>query len=174
MFITVAAEPQITKVYFPREIIPFSTVFVVLVDFAVGSVLLVALIAYYKIAPTAAIAFLPVVLLVHVIFTMAVALALAMANLFYRDVKYLFEIGAAVWMFGSSVVFPVEQIGGQLGSVLRVNPMTPIIDAYRDVLLRGELPELVTFAAAAVVAVVALGIAWTAFHAAEGSFAENV
>ena len=164
----------VTKVYFPREILPFSAVFVSLVDFAVGALLLVGLLAYYQIVPTAAIAFLPVVLLVHVIFTAAIALVLAMANLFYRDVKYLLEIAVTVWMFASSVVYPVDQIGGTLGTVLRANPMTPIIDAYRDVILRGQLPEPVPFATAAAVAVVALGLAWTSFHAAEFTFAERV
>jgi len=164
----------ITKVYFPREVLPLSAVLVSLADFAVGALLLVGLMAYYQIAPTATMAFLPVVLLVHVIFTLAIALALAMANLFYRDVKYLFEIGVTIWMFASAVVYPVEQIGGTLGMVLRLNPMTPIIDAYRDVLLRGQLPEVGPFATAAAVAVLLLGIAWTSFHAAEFSFAENV
>ncbi len=164
----------ITKVYFPREVFPFSAVFVALVDFGVGALLLIALMAYYQVAPTPAVAFLPLIVLVHVIFTAAIALMLAMANLFYRDVKYLFEIAVTVWMFASSVVYPVEQIGGTLGTVLRLNPMTPIIDAYRDVLLRGQLPEAAPFATAAVVAVAGLGIAWLSFHAAEFSFAEHV
>jgi ABC-2 type transport system permease protein/lipopolysaccharide transport system permease protein len=164
----------ITKVYLPREVFPFSAVLVALVDFAVGAVPLIGLMVYYRITPTATLAFLPVILLVHVMFTAAIALVLAMANLYYRDVKYLFEIAVTLWMFASSVVYPVEQIGGPLGAVLRANPMTPVIDAYRDVLLRGQLPEAVPFASAAAVAVIALGLAWNAFHAAEFSFAENV
>ena len=60
-----------------------------------------------------------------------------MGNLFYRDVKYLFEIVITVWMFATSVVYPVEPVGGRLGTLLALNPMTPIIDAYRAVLLDG-------------------------------------
>src|SRR5215471_13101344 len=82
----------VTKVYFPREIFPLSAVLVSLVDFAVGGLVLVALIAYYRIPPTWALAALPVVVAVQVIFTAAVCLVLAMGNLFYRDVKYLFDV----------------------------------------------------------------------------------
>jgi ABC-type polysaccharide/polyol phosphate export permease len=164
----------VTKVYCPREMFPFSAIAVSLVDFAVASVVLAALIAYYRIGVGWALAALPVVILVHVAFTTAVALLLAMANLFYRDVKYLFEIVLTVWMFASSVVYPIDRVGGRLGTLLVLNPMTPIIDAYRATLLRNELPAAAPFAYAAVVAVVMLAIAWLSFHRAEFQFAENI
>jgi ABC-type polysaccharide/polyol phosphate export permease len=164
----------VTKVYFPREMFPFSAIVVGLVDFAAASTVLVGLMIYYHVGVTWAVAFLPVVLLVQVAFTAGVALLLAMGNLFYRDVKYLFEIVLAVWMFATSVVYPVEQVGGKLGALLRLNPMTPIIDGYRAVLLRGELPAAGPFAAAAGIAVATLAIGWLLFHRAEFEFAENI
>lgn len=164
----------ITKINFPRETLAFSAVLVALVDFAVGALPLVVLLVYYGITPNAAVAFLPVVLLVHVLFTAGVALVLAMANLFYRDVKYLFEIAVTAWMFASGVVYPVDGLGGSLGTLLRLNPMTPIIDAYRDVLLRGHLPEMGPFALVGVMSLLVLGTAWSAFHHAEPEFAEHV
>ena len=107
-------------------------------------------------------------------FTAGVALLLAMANLFYRDVKYLFEVVITMWMFGTSVVYPVDRVGGVLGVVLMLNPMTPIVDAYRAVLIRGEMPAAGPFAAAAVLSIVVLAVAWVLFHRAEFQFAENV
>jgi homopolymeric O-antigen transport system permease protein len=164
----------VAKVYFPREIFPFSAVIVSAVDFAVGSVLLIAMMAYYRVAPTSAILFLPVVILVQITLTAAVALLLAMANLFYRDVKYLFEVVITVWMFGTSVVYPVDRITGWAGVVLRVNPMTPIIDAYRSVLLRGELPPMTPIAVDAFASVVLLASFWLLFHRSEFQFAEYI
>jgi len=164
----------VTKVYCPREIFPFSTILVSLVDFAVSSLVLFGLMAYYHIAPGWAVLFVPVVVVVHVLFTAGVALLLAMANLFYRDIKYLFEIVLAVWMFATSVVYPVDRIGGRIGAVLMLNPMTPIIDAYRATLLEGRLPAMGPFAAAAAASVVLLAVAWVLFHRAEFQFAENV
>jgi homopolymeric O-antigen transport system permease protein len=164
----------VTKVYCPREIFPFAAIIVALVDFAVASTVLAALMIYYGVAPSLAWLFLPVVIVVHVAFTAGVALILAMANLFYRDIKYLFEIVIAVWMFATSVVYPVDQIGGRLATVLALNPMTPIIDAYRAVLLHGVLPAPAAFGGAAAASLATLAIGWLTFHRAEFRFAENI
>jgi lipopolysaccharide transport system permease protein len=164
----------VTKVYFPREIFPFSAVIVCFVDFAVASLVLIVMMFWYHIVPTWQLVWLPVVLAIHVAFTLGVALMLAMGNLFYRDVKYLFEIVITIWMFATSVLYPVEGIGGRLGMVMRLNPMTPIVDAYRDVLVRGKFPFTPDLAAAALVAFLTLGLAWFYFHRAEFQFAENI
>jgi ABC-type polysaccharide/polyol phosphate export permease len=164
----------VTKVYFPREIFPFSAVFVSLVDFAVGALVLVALMAYYRVSATPALVFLPVVILIHVMLTTGLALLLAMANLFYRDVKYLFEVIITIWMFATPVLYPTELVGGRLGAVLRLNPMTPIIDAYHAVILRGQLPPLGSMAQASLVSFTVFGLGWLLFHRAEYQFAENV
>src|SRR5262249_42814807 len=92
----------VTKVYFPREVLPTSAVLVSLVDTLVGSLLLAAMMIYYHVGVTPAILVLPLVLAVEAIFTCAVALVLAMANLFYRDVKYVLEVAIMIWMFATS------------------------------------------------------------------------
>ena len=118
---------------------------------------------------------LPVVLAVQAAFTAAVSLLLAMANLFYRDVKYLFEIVITLWMFVTSVIYPVEFVGGRLAVVLRVvNPMTPIIDAYRAILINGRAPDMLSLGWAATISVALLMSAWVSFHRAEFTFAENI
>jgi ABC-type polysaccharide/polyol phosphate export permease len=163
----------VTKVYFPREVFPFSSVIVCLVDLAVGSTVLVALMAWYHLGVTPAILFLPVVIAAQLALTLGFALMLAMANLFFRDVKYLFEVVVTVWMFATSVVYPIEMIGGRLGMLMRLNPMTPIIEAYRDTILFGRLPGM-AFAGASAVACLLLIVAWVVFHRSEFQFAENV
>jgi len=164
----------ITKVYFPRELLPFTAILVSLVDIAVGAIVLAALMAWYRVPPHWTILLLPVVLLVQVIFTAAVSLLLSMGNLFYRDVKYLIEILITLWMFATSVVYPVNRVGGHLAPILALNPMTPIIDAYRAILLQGRLPDAGPFAFSAAVAVVLLAVSWVMFHRAEFQFAERI
>jgi ABC-type polysaccharide/polyol phosphate export permease len=164
----------VTKVYFPREIFPFSTMLVALVDLIVGSSVLIALMAWFRIAPSAYLVLLPVVLAVHVVFTAAVALFVAMANLFFRDVKYIFEVVITLWMFATSVLYPVRTMAGRLGTVLRLNPMTAIIDAYRDVLFGARPPDWASLGAAAVFSVVVLMAAWLQFHRSEFEFAERI
>jgi ABC-type polysaccharide/polyol phosphate export permease len=129
---------------------------------------------YYQVAPTAAILALPWVLAVQIMFTIAISLLLAMGNLFYRDVKYLFELVVMVWMFLTAVLYPVSQIGGTLGRVMMLNPMTPILEGYRDVLLRGRIPEPSSFLITTMMSAVFLLVAWVMFHRAEYAFAENV
>src|ERR1700730_3918123 len=157
----------VQKVYFPREILPFSSVLVCLVDLAVGSIVLVGLMIYYHISVTPALLMLPAVVIVHLAFTAGVSLFLAMSNLFYRDIKYLFEAAISVWMFATSVVYPVQSLSGRLGMLVAMNPMTQILDAYRDVLLYGRAPEALPFAATAMVSLAILLGSWLMFHKAE-------
>jgi len=163
----------VTKVYFPREIFPFSAVLVSLVDLGVALLVLFGVMAWYHVGIGWSIVALPLVILAAAMFTAAAALVVSMANLFYRDVKYLFEIVIAVWMFATSVVYPVGRVGGRLGAVLTLNPMTPLVEAFRDVLINQRFPGT-EFMVMATVSAIFLAGAWAAFHAAEFDFAENL
>jgi ABC-type polysaccharide/polyol phosphate export permease len=108
-----------------------------------------------------------------VAFTAGIALVFAMANLFYRDVKYLFEVVITIWMFATAVVYPLDRIDGTLGTVLALNPMTPIIDGYRVVLLHGGALEA-PFWIAAALSCLTFFLGWTVFHRSEFRFAESI
>ena len=77
-------------------------------------------------------------------------------------------------MFATSVVYPVELVGGRLGLLLRLNPMNPIINAFRAVVIEGKLPEIGPFLGSAAVSTALLFIVWITFHRAEYKFAENI
>jgi ABC-type polysaccharide/polyol phosphate export permease len=162
----------VTKIYFPREIFPMSAILVCLVDLAVGSVLLAGMLIYYQIPVGPTLAAVPVLLLIQTIFTAGIALVVSMANLFLRDVKYIFEMVLTVWMFATSVVYPVGLVGGKMGTLLMFNPMTPILDGYRAAILHGQWPAAGPLAAASALALITLGIGWLVFHRAEYRFAE--
>lgn len=164
----------VAKVFFPREIFPFSNVIVAAVDFLVGALLLVAMMVYYRIEPSWQLVFFPLVFLVQLVFTAAIALLLSMGNLFFRDVKYLFDVVVTVWMFASSVLYPMPRIDGPLGMVLRLNPMTAVIDAYRSMLFGGASPDYQFLAIIACGAFALLGFSWLVFHRAEFQFAERI
>ena len=164
----------VTKVYFPREIFPISAMLVALVDLVVGGSVLVVLMLWYRVTPHFSIALLPLVVLVHVVFTAAIALFVAMANLFYRDVKYIFEVAITLWMFATSVLYPVQQVTGLAGTLLRLNPMTVIIDAYRQVLFGGGVLDPAGFALVGGVSLALLFAVWLSFHRLEFEFAERI
>lgn len=162
----------VTKIYFPREIFPFSAILVCLADLLVGSVVLIAMMVYYRVGVGPTLLFLPVLLLLQIVFTAGISLMLAMANLFLRDVKYLLEMVLTIWMFATSVIYPVSLVGGRLAVILQLNPMTPIIDGYRSVILQGTWPAPLPLVLASVVAVLSLAVGWVVFHRSEFRFAE--
>jgi ABC-type polysaccharide/polyol phosphate export permease len=164
----------VTKVYFPREIFPFSAIIVCLLDFAVASLVMIALMIYYRVPPSTQIALLPVVFATHVAFTAGMSLLLSMGNLFYRDVKYLFELVVTVWMFATSVLYPASTIGGKLGLIVRYNPMTPIIDGYRAALIGSPMPDAASMVYAASLSILLLAGSWLVFHRSEFEFAEGL
>jgi ABC-type polysaccharide/polyol phosphate export permease len=112
--------------------------------------------------------------MVQTLLTLGVALTLAMANLFFRDVKYLFEVSITMLMFATAVLYPTASVGGWPGIALALNPMTQIIDAYRGILFNNELPFTMAFMWTSVVSVAIFVISWLRFHRAEFHFAEHV
>lgn len=168
--------PQlVTKVYFPREVFPFSAVAIGLVDFVLAGSVLGLLMFLYGVPIGWTVALIPLVLAIQLAFTAGIALLLSMANLFYRDVRHVTGVLLTVWLFATSVVYPVDRIGGRLGEWLPiVNPMTPIIDAYRSLLLQGEIPGLLRLGTATGIALATLILGWIVFHRAEYRFAERI
>jgi lipopolysaccharide transport system permease protein len=163
----------LTKVYFPREVFPFSTMLVCVVDFIVGLSVLAVLMIWYRIPLPATALFLPILIAVQLTFTAGLCMFLAPANLYYRDVKYILDVLITVGMFATPVLYPTRQVTGPLGVLLQMNPLAPIIDGYRAILLRGELPSAIPFAAAAALSVILFAVGWLVFHRAEYTFAEN-
>ena len=96
---------------------------------------------YYQVRPTVAIVALPWCCSCTSMFTLSISLLLAMGNLFYRDVKYLFELVITIWMFLSAVLYPVSQVGGLTGRLMAIQPDDSAARGYRDVLFRGRFPD---------------------------------
>lgn len=163
----------VTKIYMPREVFPLAQIISSMLDFVIASGVMAALMIWYGFVPKSTMLFLPVVILVQVLFTTALALLVSMANLFYRDVKYIFEVFLMLWMFASSVVYPIKN-DFEWSWLFSLNPMTIIIDAYRNVILLGELPNMLSFGWVAYLSVIMTGVSVAWFHESEYLFAENI
>ena len=164
----------VTKVYFPREILPVSAVLVSTVDFVVSTTVLAALMIWFHVVPGWALLLVPFLMLVQILFATAVSLVLSMANVFFRDVKYLVEALMTLWMFATAVVYPIDKLGGRLGMIMRLNPMTPMIEAFRSVVLYNRMPDPLGMTYIIVISGLSLSVAWLTFHRAEFKFAESV
>ena len=176
----VANRNLVTKVYFPREVFPLSCIASSFVDFAIAMAVLGGLMAYFHLSgawtftPHATVVFLPVIVLVQIILTVGLGMMLAMANLFYRDVRQVFSVVIQLWMFVSAVVVPVPQDGSSLARIIGLNPLVPIIGAYRDCVIFGRWPDASGFLYATVVAVIVLFGGWFCFRRASYRFAECI
>ncbi len=170
----------VTKVYFPREVLPLSCIASAFVDFLIASSVLIVLIVYFHTCtewafrPSAALAFLPVVVAVQGVFMIGIGMILAMANLFYRDVRQIFAVLIQIWLFASNVVYPLRLDDSWIGRLVGLNPMIPIISAYRDCVVHGRLPDPAGFLFATAVAIVAMVVGWACFHRAAYLFAERI
>ncbi len=176
----VANRNLVTKVYFPREVFPLSCVAASFVDFCIAMTVLVGLIAYFHLTggwtftPRATLLFLPVVIAVQIAMTVGIGMLLAMANLFYRDVRQLFGVAIQLGMFVSAVVVPVPRDGSLLAWTIGLNPLVPLIGAYRDCIIYGRLPDAAGFLYATLVAAVCLVGGWSIFRRASYRFAECI
>jgi lipopolysaccharide transport system permease protein len=148
----------ITKVYFPRLILPISSALSGLVDFSIGFVVLAVFTVAYGIKPTLAALWLPVLLTLAVFTALGVGLWLSALNALYRDVKYIITFLINFWMFASPVAYPSSLVPLRWRWLYGLNPMAGVIDGFRWAITgRGHAPSLVLLASSAVVAFILLG-----------------
>jgi len=148
----------LTKVYFPRLVIPFSAVLAGLVDLGISFLVLIGLMAAYGIAPTWHIVFLPLFVLLAIATAVAVSLWLSALNVLYRDVQYVIPFLVQLWMFVSPVIYPISDIpAGPLRIVFALNPMTGVIGGFRWALPGQQAPGGLMWISVAVVVVLLVG-----------------
>jgi lipopolysaccharide transport system permease protein len=129
----------ITKVYFPRLVIPFAPVLAGLMDFAFGFAILLALMLAYGIVPgLSALAVLPLLLVVTIFTAAGVGCWLAALNIQYRDVKYVIPFLVQVWMYASPIVYPMSIVPERYRAIYALNPMAGVIEGFRTALLGTE------------------------------------
>ena len=169
----VGSSNLITKVYFPRLIVPAAAMLAGVVDFALAFVLFSVLTIYYGVAPTAHILFLPLLILLTALFALGVGTWFAALNVKYRDVRFALPFLIQIWLFVSSVILPSSALGPKWQWILRLNPMSGIIEGYRSALF--GLPfDWPAIGIAAAITVVVLIYAIFSFGRVERSFADII
>ena len=133
----------LTKIYFPRLIIPLSSVLAVLVDFAISFFVLIIMMLAYRIYPTVNILWVIPLILLAVLAALAVGLWLSALNVQYRDVQHMVPFIVQIWMYASPIVYPIETIpAGIWRTIYGFNPMVGVIQGFRWALFNGAAPDL--------------------------------
>jgi len=135
----VGSSHLITKIYFPRLIIPAASSLAGLLDFFIAMLILGALMIYYHVVPSIGILLFPVLVGLTFLCAMGVGLWLSALNVQYRDIRYVIPFLIQIWMFVSPVIYPVSMVKGKYQWLLALNPMGGVIKAYRASLL-GHIP----------------------------------
>ena len=124
----------ITKVYFPRMIIPGATVAAGLVDFAIAFMILVILMIYYGVGITSGVLMFPVLVALTTLLALGMGMWLSALNVKYRDVRFALPFMIQLWMFVSPVIYPASFLPAKLRWLIALNPMTGVIEGYRSAL----------------------------------------
>ncbi len=125
----------ISKVYFPRLVIPLSAGLAPLVDFCIAFVVLIGMMFYYQIFPTGTLVWLPAFLLLAFTASLGVGLWLSALNVQYRDVRYTIPFLTQLWLFATPVIYPSSSVHGPWRVILGLNPMTGVVEGFRWALL---------------------------------------
>lgn len=163
----------ITKVYFPRVIIPGAAVLAGLLDFAIAFLLLIPMLVYYRIAVTWHLLLLPVFVLLATLLALGVGMWLSALNVKYRDVRYALPFLVQLWLFASPVIYPVSIVPERWRWVLALNPMTGIIEGFRASLFGGNFDALTILISAGLTIGILL-VSFLAFQRVEDSFADVI
>lgn len=139
----------ITKTKIPREVFPLSSILAKVVDLFLYFLILGAFLLFYNMPIHPTILFLPVIILIHIIFVFGVSMILSAINVFYRDVENILGVLIMAWMYLTPVFYPAELIPAHLTPIFNLNPMMPIINSYRNVIIYGVLPPMQSFLYAA-------------------------
>lgn len=131
----------VTKTYFPREIVPLAQVSSRLVDFAAAAALYALLMIYYGVAPGAWGLMVPAFFVLLVLFTLGVTFATSAANVFYRDVNPVVQIGLQLWLYLTPVAYPLSAVPERYRTFFLLNPLTGIVEGMRSAIVFGRQPD---------------------------------
>jgi len=163
----------LSKVYFPRLLVPISSVASGVLDFAIAFVVMLALMAYYHIWPTLAVVLLPFFLALALTTALGVGLWLSALNVEYRDVRYAVPFLTQFWLFATPVVYPSSLLSEPWRTFYGLNPMVGVVDGFRWVLLGTSAPGPSVYVSA-VVSILLLISGALYFRRMERTFADVV
>ena len=177
----------IKKIYFPREIFPLTAVLTKLVELGINFIILAGLMVWYQMLPTVYILWVPAIIAYTVLAALTIAFVGAAVNVYYRDVGQAMPVLLSLLMYASPVIYPlqlvkdkllVQQAAGDWSNLLytiyTLNPLAGIIDAFQNVVLRGQPPDLSAMVPGAIFVAVLLPLNYLYFKRAESYFADVI
>jgi len=164
----------ITKVYFPRTILVLSTIIAKIIDFLFALIILIIYMIIYQIPINLNILWVIPIFFIQQIFTLGLSLFFAASNLLYRDIQYLLTLIITLWLYLTPVIYPADIVPDKFKIFFQLNPMAVIINAYRQTVLGGGSPNLLSLSIALTVSILTLYAGFSYFKSREKIFADNI
>lgn len=164
----------ITKIYFPREVFPIAATLGKTVDFALGVLVLIPLFFIYHVQISWTVLLVVPLLAIQLAFMLGVSFMVSSVNLFYRDIRHVVPLLLHVWMYLTPIIYPLNLVPNKLIPFYMLNPMAPIIEGYRSVVLQGQQPMWGYLGVAAAISFAMLVIGYRVFKKLEPKFAEAI
>ena len=164
----------LTRVSFPREMVPISYVAAAVVDFLIASFVLAGLMLYYRVAPKATIFLSIPIIFFLILFGTGVSLLLAALHARFRDIGVGMPLLLQVWMFATPIVYPLDAVPARFRALCLLNPLAGIVDGFRRAVLQGLPPEPSTFLYPALSSIVVFIIAYIVFKNLDANMADVI
>jgi len=173
-FSVVANGSILKKVYFPREIIPISIVTSNVITFLISCIIMLFFIFVTGLGVSWYILLFPVVLISQYVLLLGITFILSSVTVYIRDLEHIITVLLMVMFYGTPIVYSMDMVPASMKAILLLNPMTPIINSYRDILFYKQMPNLKDLALIIIVSIVLFNIGLVIFRKLERNFAEEL
>lgn len=164
----------IKKVYFPREILPISVAVSGLINFLISCIIILLFCIFGGVGVSWHIIFLPLIAIIQFFLTLGIAFALSAINVYIKDTEYLITFFINMLFYATPILYEATLFPESIRFILYLNPMTQVVEAYRNIFLYHQLPNLEGFVYLVVISIIILGIGLLIFRKLEKGFAEEV
>ena len=164
----------IKKVYFPREILPISIVLSGAINFLISCIIILVALLISGIGISPYILFLPLILFVQCLVTLAICFVLSVFTVYIRDLEYFINVLLQLWMYITPVLYTIDLIPEKFAKLFYLNPMVQIINAYRNIFYYQTMPDLKALAIWFVIGIVGIIVGYNIFKRFEKRFAEEL
>jgi lipopolysaccharide transport system permease protein len=164
----------VTKVYFPREILPATYVIAAFCDFLVASIVLMGLMMYYRIPLTINVLYLIPIVMVLTCFSLAMSFLFSATQVRFRDIGVAVPLFLQLWLFATPVIYPLSSVPLRYKPLYMLNPMVGVIENFRNVLLRGTAPDFSSLFIATAISIPLLFVSYVYFKQIETTMADII
>lgn len=164
----------VTKVWFPREILPLSSLLAAIVDFLIAGLLLIGLMIFYDISLTTNILWILLLIPLQMIITAGINFLLAAAVVIFRDLKFVIPLGLQLLFYATPIIYSINVIPDRFFKLVLANPLTGLVDSYRKILLQGQPPNFYYLSSSLITGVILLFAGYWFYKKVDKRFADII